>query len=1629
MSRSFSALLGRAFARRLDRNLGATARRNTGRRLRFESLEDRAVPAVYHVTDLGDNGGVDPNPGDNTGTLRQAIVDANATPDDDTIDFDPSLFGTPQAITLEAGLVAGADGGGLAIAGPGASLLTVRRDPAAGTDFRVLGSASPALDLSGFTISGGTAVAAGVLSQGTTTLDHMAITGNNANGIIGGLYVSGGQTVTITNSSISGNTSTQSGGLQVGNGATVNLIDSDVSGNTSTGAGGAGGILVFYNSTLNLERTTVTNNHAPAGAGGGIVALNGSTINIVDSALSGNTAKTAAGGIYIAAGCTLTVQNSTISGNQTTAGDGGAIFAGGYNATSTYLAAVTLVDSTVSGNTASGNAGGLYLGAYASLEVNASTISGNTSTGSGGGVNVRAYNAMVVHDSTISGNTAAKGAGIYFGYNGSLAMYGSTISGNHATVTADNLGGGALYFYGTASTVNPAFPNSLVIVNSTIANNTSASSGGAILLNTFNGGLVMGNTTVVGNSAANTKAGQGGGGIAVFGGTTAVQMANTIVSGNTSVNGPDILSGQTVYSLYSAFGSSSGFTDSGGGGNLAVGTNLKLGPLADNGGPTRTMAPQPGSPLIDAGSDTYGAQAGPTDQLGSAHVRIFGSHVDIGAYEVQPPTVDVEVAAGQADPTNGSISFDVRFNVPVTGLAAGSFAVTYGGGVDSSGATTALVPDPLDASHYTFTVGGLAGEGDVTVSLPAGSAVDGSQTGNVASTSTDATVHFDAVAPTETIVVASGQADPTNGNIRFDVQFDELVDSFNFSNVTFTSGPGLTIGGLTGSVTQDAGDPTLYHVTVAGGLTGDGLLTASIAAGALTDVAGNDNLASTGTASVRFDGVGPVATISQDAGQADPASGTSVRFAIAFTEPVAGFDGSQLDFTGSTATPIGANFTVQATQVDPTHYTVTVGGVATAGAIVVNLPAGTLGDLLGNLNGASTIVDNSVVLNPPGTLQFSQPTVSAAEQGGADVTFTVTRTGGTFGTLTVDYAVDPASTATLGSDYTFTPGTLTFANGAGTSQTFTVHVNDDRLFEGDETVVLKLANLTYDDGVNGAVALNENIGTPSTETLTITDVEEGTFQFDSATYNGTEGADLTVTVTRTSGTAGPASVDLTLSAGTADAGDIGTALGTATLNFADGEASKTVTIHVNTDGLSEGAETILLQLGNAQPGGAQVGAIGAATLTIAPSDPVALNAGNRFTQKFTDTDQDTVTVKLTGSKTGTVNVYLDNQTPASLQGPISLIELVGTDPDKSSLSVAVIKAKKAVNPNADGVTTIGGVTGRGLKALSAAKANLDGDLGPGVELTGYLGSLTLGNVLHGADITAGAGVRPTRVTLGAVGDGTDVDIANVLSTFTATSFGDGSIKAQAATSITIKGNARAVPANPGDFGADVTLDGVNVAVGKPTLGVLKVAGSLLATADVDVTGKVGTVTVGTAKKGNSFAGSLTADTVTSITVNGNLTGDITVTGRGVASGKPALGTLSVKGVNVKGVGVVGGTVDGATIHVGDGTNVGNVTSVTAVNFLNSEFFAGYAGAPDGSGTFNAAGAPAGTVGKFTVSDTFANSNAVADLFKKVSIKTVTTANPTTFGLFAHAFTSVRVTTPAITAPSDTPVGQFFVKVV
>ena len=98
------------------------------------------------------------------------------------------------------------------------------------------------------------------------------------------------------------------------------------------------------------------------------------------------------------------------------------------------------------------------------------------------------------------------------------------------------------------------------------------------------------------------------------GGTTT--LGNTIVAGTASRRDSPDLSGQ-VTANYCLIQNTTGATFASGSGNNITGQNPKLSPLADNGGPTQTMALLTGSLAVDAGSNALIPSGVTTDQRGA----------------------------------------------------------------------------------------------------------------------------------------------------------------------------------------------------------------------------------------------------------------------------------------------------------------------------------------------------------------------------------------------------------------------------------------------------------------------------------------------------------------------------------------------------------------------------------------------------------------------------------------------------------------------------------------------------------------------------------------------------------------------------------------------------------------------------------------------------------------------------------------------------------------------------------------------------------------------------------------------------------------------------------------------------
>src|SRR5262249_47345156 len=161
-----------------------------------------------------------------------------------------------------------------------------------------------------------------------------------------------------------------------------------------------------------------------------------------------------------------------------------------------------------------------------------------------------------------------------------------------------------------------------------------------------------------------------------------------------------------------------------------------------------------------------------------------------------------------------------------------------------------------------------------------------------------------------------------------DVVFSEPVTGFATGDVVLSGTAGATTAIVTGS-------GATYTVAVSG-MTSDGTVVALIPAGVATDAAANPNTASTSAdntvtfAEPTADTTPPTVTIDQDPAQADPTTVGPILFDVVFSEPVTGFDASDISFAGST---VGGTLLAGVTG-GGANYTVAVNGMSGLGNVV-----------------------------------------------------------------------------------------------------------------------------------------------------------------------------------------------------------------------------------------------------------------------------------------------------------------------------------------------------------------------------------------------------------------------------------------------------------------------------------------------------------------------------------------------------------------------------------------------------------------------------------------------------------------------------------------------------------------------
>ena len=342
------------------------------------------------------------------------------------------------------------------------------------------------------------------------------------------------------------------------------------------------GILTITDCTISESTSTSTDYNY---GGGGI--YNAGLLTVANSTLSKNSTPGKGGGIYNDQWATLTVTNCTLTENSAE-GYGGGIY-------DRYRGKLTITNCVFAMNSSPhGGGGAFYTNEASSATLANSTLSGNWTDGGYGGAIEASYSTLTVTNSTLTGNRAQWGGGIYK-YQGTLVVANSTLSAN-----ASAWGGGGIHIMQAAAQ----------LTNSTLAGNSSTSIGGAGIYHQGTS-LTVTNSTLAGNSTP-----WFGGAIAVISG--AVTLNNTIVADNTARDNVEISGAVTAN--YSLIDSAAGATISGTG--YIVGQAAQLGPLANHGGPTQTMPLLPGSPAIDAGSNSLIPSGVETDRRGTGFARL-----------------------------------------------------------------------------------------------------------------------------------------------------------------------------------------------------------------------------------------------------------------------------------------------------------------------------------------------------------------------------------------------------------------------------------------------------------------------------------------------------------------------------------------------------------------------------------------------------------------------------------------------------------------------------------------------------------------------------------------------------------------------------------------------------------------------------------------------------------------------------------------------------------------------------------------------------------------------------------------------------------------------------------------------
>ena len=374
------------------------------------------------------------------------------------------------------------------------------------------------------------------------------------------------------------------GGIR--NAGTLTLTNSTVSGSSAGDESGcrtddpallcSEGGGIWSEGTLTLVNTTISGNSADFGGG---VANREGSLMVIDSAVLMNSAQ----------GCRV-----------------GAVFcSGGGGVWNSGM--LTMQNSTVSGSSSDWG-GGIFNRGVREPTLTNSTVSGNSAGFDGGGL--LNFETLTLIDCTVADNFAGQSGGGIANEAGTLELTHSTLSGN----TAASAGGGMFNPAGAAAD----------LVNTTMSANTADTGGGVYT----GGALLLVSSTIAANDAPTASA--------IYDPRDTrrrpTRIMNTLIEGDCA-GAPLDSNGHNIESP----GNTCGFNQAT---DQPAQGQLNLGPLADNGGPTKTHALLQNSVAIDQipQDDCVDGAGEPLseDQRGEPRPAGADSSCDVGAFEAQP---------------------------------------------------------------------------------------------------------------------------------------------------------------------------------------------------------------------------------------------------------------------------------------------------------------------------------------------------------------------------------------------------------------------------------------------------------------------------------------------------------------------------------------------------------------------------------------------------------------------------------------------------------------------------------------------------------------------------------------------------------------------------------------------------------------------------------------------------------------------------------------------------------------------------------------------------------------------------------------------------------------------------------